>query len=155
MQCCWTQRQAAGVQKRASVSTCLLKSRAAKAAWFPTALGAESELPQQFSRVSPCCFSTFYNCLVSMASMGAEHLHALRSLTWKLAPISEVTWESYFLWNIFPIFLPYYFVYLVSLEFMTQRWIFSLIETASKASSGFNNVGIHSEGLYLTRSETD
>lgn len=105
MQCCWTQRQAAeDVQKRASVSTCLFKSGAAKAAWFPTALCAESELPQQFSRVSPCCFSKFCNCLVSMASMGAEHLNALRSLTWKLDPASEVTWESYFLWNIFPIF---------------------------------------------------
>lgn len=106
---------------------------------------------QQFSRVYPCYFSKLYNFLVPMTSMGAEHLNGLRKLTWKLVLFSEVTSESYFLWNI----LPPHFVYLVSLEFMTQRWNFSLTETASKTSSSFNRVGIQSEGLYLTGTEMD
>lgn len=50
-------------------------------------------------------------------------------------------------------FFSYYFVYPVTLGFITQRWGFFLTETASTTSSGFNRVGIRSEWLYLTSSK--
>lgn len=116
--------------------------------------------PTRFASGSPRYFSRLFNWLAMARSVGAEHLNAMRK--WILSGLETSSifrsdWEILFsLKPSFPFFFfLHYLVHLLTLQLKTERWKFTLSETAGKTFFNFSSCGICSEELYLTSSEID